>query len=407
MNSSRQKIPVFEHQSIHYGKSYNGVKFKESHFNALAKLNELYDNKYFTLVHKGVKFTSYVGVIQIEDLILEVLPKIDRSEESPTVWRDVLIEMLRATRKLKVNNIGNAFVAKQQIHLLDIYFEWFLNEVQALIHQGLIKKYYKRTSNVKALKGKLVFADHIQKNLVHKERFYTTHQIYGTNHIEHQILGLALGIIEQFSKGSYLYSKCKTVQLDFPEVNSINPHPSLFSRLVYNRKNKPYKTALEIARIIILNFAPSISSGHEKMLALLFDMNSLWEEYVLVQLKSQKNKKIQVIGQSSKRFWHTVSIRPDIVVKKNDNVFVIDTKWKNIQSNTPSTNDLRQMFVYNRYWGSYKALLLYPALESTTPNFKPFESDNDNKCGVGKLNILIEGKLDSTIGEKILGWFNI
>lgn len=403
MNSSRQKISVFEHQTIHYGKSYNGVKFKESHFNALAKLNELHDNKYFTLVHKGVKFSSYVGVIQIEDLILEVLPKIDRSEESPVLWKDVLIEMLRATQKLKVNNIGNAFVSKQQIHLLDIYFEWFLNEVQALIHQGLIKKYYKQTSNVKSLKGKLEFANHIQKNLVHKERFFTTHQIYGTNHLEHQILGLALKIIEQFSNGSYLYSKCKTVQLDFPEVSPIKPHPGLFSKLVYNRKNKAYKSALEIARIIILNYAPSISSGNEKMLALLFDMNNLWEEYVLVQLKSLRLDGIRVIGQSSKRFWQNVTIRPDIVIQKDSEIFVLDTKWKNIQSNKPSVHDLRQMFVYNHYWDSYKALLLYPSNKTERPRFEAFKDENQ-ECAVGKINIIENNSLKSNLGFEIINW---
>lgn len=403
MNSPRQKISVFEHQTINYGKSYFGVKFKESHFNALAKLNELHDNKYFTLVHKGVKFSSYVGVIQIDDLILEVLPKIDRLEESPALWKDVLIEMLRTTGKLKVNNIGNAFVAKQHIHLLDIYFEWFLNEVQALIHQGLIKKYYKQTSNVKALKGKLEFANHIQKNLVHKERFFTTHQIYGTNHIEHQILGLALKIIAQFSNGTYLYSKCKTVQLDFPEVDLVNPHPGLFSKLVYNRKNKAYKTALEIARIIILNFAPSVSSGNEKMLALLFDMNNLWEEYVLVKLKSLRIEGLKVIGQSSKRFWHNVSIRPDIVIQKGDETFVIDTKWKNIQSNKPSTHDLRQMFVYNRYWGSYRALLLYPSNRTEKPSFMPFEEEQQ-ECAVGKINIIENDSLKSNLGFDIINW---
>lgn len=54
--------------------------------------------------------------------------------------------MLRTTRKLKVQQVEEANVSKQSIHLLDIYFEWFLNEVQLLIHQGLIKQYYQETS---------------------------------------------------------------------------------------------------------------------------------------------------------------------------------------------------------------------------------------------------------------------
>ena len=120
-----------------------------------------------------------------------------------------------------------------------------------------------------------------RKILIHKERFYTTHQIYEKDHLIHQILSYALEIIEDFSKGTYLYSKCKSVQLDFPEVSKCYIDRSTFSKIKYNRKNAPYKTALEIAKFIILQYAPNISSGKEKMLALLFDMNSLWEEYVL------------------------------------------------------------------------------------------------------------------------------
>src|SRR5690606_38005964 len=155
-------------------------------------------------------------------------------------------QMLRATRKLKVQKIDTANVKKQSIHLLDIYFEWFLNEVQLLIHQGLIKQYHNETSNVKALKGKLEFAGHISKNLVHKERFYTTHQIYDQDHLLHQVLYKALQIVETCSKGNYLYSKCKTVQLNFPEVKSIKVNETTFTKIPKNRKTTPYTNALAI-----------------------------------------------------------------------------------------------------------------------------------------------------------------
>src|SRR5690606_27987644 len=196
----------------------------------------------------------------VEGLTIQILPKIDNTEESDELWQSVLVEMLRTTKKLKVNNVGHANVAKQKIHLLDLYFEWFLNEVQQLQRKGLIKKYYKRTANTKALKGKLEFAGHLQQNLVHKERFYTTHQVYDKNHLEHQILFLALSIIERFTKGSHLYSYCKTITVDFPEVDPLKIHTSMFDGIVYTRKNAVYKTSLEIARFIILNFAPNINS---------------------------------------------------------------------------------------------------------------------------------------------------
>jgi 5-methylcytosine-specific restriction enzyme subunit McrC len=407
MGKPVNKIQVFEHQTLYYGREYNGVSFNEIHFNAFAKLNECHDNKYFTIVHKGVKFTQYVGVVQIDGLCIEILPKADHSSEDKKVWQGVLIEMLRVTKRLKVDNVGHANVNKQNIHLLDIYFEWYLNEVQLLIHQGLIKQYYKETNNVKALKGKLEFAGHIQKNLIHKERFYTTHQVYEKDHLVHQVLGQALCIIEQFSKGNHLYSKCKSVQLDFPEVKVIQANEVTFAKIPKSRKTAPYKTALEIARLIILNFAPNVSSGKENMLALLFDMNSLWEEYVLVCLKKAANKNylnIAVHGQKSKTFWNGITIRPDIVIEKADETFIIDTKWKNINGSKPSTDDLRQMYVYNDYWRAQKSVLLYPSQKSQKPKFINFEGSQD-QCSIGQLHILEGKKLNDRIGYEILEWF--
>lgn len=409
----KNTIQVFEHSFLPIEKG----SFEQHHFVALSKLNALHGYQYFDLKHNGVVFKQFVGVIQVDNLTIEILPKIDRYEsehyENKTKWRDVLLEMLKVTKKLKIRQVGQANVSRQSIHLLDIYFEWFLNEVQLLIHQGLIKQYYKETGNVKALKGKLEFAGHMQKNLVHKERFYTTHQVYDKDHLIHQVLGQALEIIATLSKGNYLYSKCKKVQLNFPEVKSIKANENTFSKIPESRKTAPYDTALEIARLIILNYAPNISSGSEKMLALLFDMNRLWEEYVLVRLKqSCQEEGIEVYGQNSKAFWNGITIRPDIVLEKKiedefSKILVIDTKWKNIDQSQPSTHDLRQMYVYNDYWESTKAMLLYPAHQSDlrTENFMNF-NDKKHACSLGKISIFNqENKLDKDLGRKIVDLF--
>lgn len=406
-------IQVFEHSFL----PIEG-KFEQRHFVALSKLNALHQYQYFDLKHNGIVFKQFVGVIQVDGLTIEILPKIDKyeseSEENKQKWQSALIEMLRVTRKLKVQQVGEANVSKQSIHLLDIYFEWFLNEVQLLIHQGLIKQYYKETSNVKALKGKLEFAAHLSKNLVHKERFYTTHQVYDKDHLLHQVIDQALSIIASLSKGTYLYSKCKTTQLNFPEVTAIQANEATFSKITKNRKTAPYETALAIARLIILNYAPNIKSGSEQMLALLFDMNVLWEEYILIRLKQVAEEKgFTVEGQNSKGFWKNISIRPDIVIQKENETFIIDTKWKNIDYSEPSTHDLRQMYVYNEYWDSKKAMLLYPSnnifTEITENDFVSFHDTPNRKehhqCSLGKISIFYGDKLDEQIGDKILNWF--
>lgn len=407
-----RKIQVFEHHTLYSGKEYDSVIFEEKHFVALVKLNEYHKNKYFTIINKGIKFSQFVGVIQIDNLCIEILPKLDNSTDDKNVWQNALIEMLLVSKKLKVNNVGQAYVKKQSLHLLDIYFEWFLNEIELLIHTGLVKKYYIEKRNINVLKGRLDFREHFNKNLIHKERFYTSHQVYEKNHLIHQILGQALGIIEQMSNGGYLYSRCKKIMLEFPSVKKIYANSETFKHLPKNKNLLPYAKALEIARLIILNFAPNITSGKENMLALLFDMNSLWEDYILMRLKHTFNEEIEVIGQQSKTFWNGITIRPDIVIKKGLDTYIIDTKWKNLNGNKPSTNDLRQMYVYNDYWKSTKSILLYPSNVNERPDFKKFEDTQKNisnhQCGIGRISIFDQNfnSLNKSIGEEIFSFLS-
>ena len=405
-------IQVFEYNSLQYGTEYNGVLFKESHFNALVKFNELHQNRYFNIGYKKITFKNYVGVLQVDGLVIEILPKIDQYETNTVLWQSVLIQMLKVTKKLKVNAVGEAQIKKQNIHLLDIYFEWFLNEVELLIRQGLIKQYYKETKNIRVLKGKLEFSRHLSKNLVHKERFYTSHQVYEKDHLIHQVIGQALEIVASMSKGNHLYHHCKSVQLDFPEVTSIQATHHTFNKIPKTRKTAPYETVLAIARLIILNYAPNVASGNENMLALLFDMNRLWEEYVLVRLQQVAEEKgVEVYGQNSKGFWDGITIRPDIVlVKKNyenrEEFLIIDTKWKNIDYAEPSIHDLRQMYVYNEFWKSTRSLLLYPSMSTHlhSDHFISYE-DHKHSCCLGKISIFKEEELDVSLGEEIIKLF--
>jgi len=400
-----EPIVVYE-----YGKlTLNDPGMDHNKLEALLKFNEYHNYKYFNGINRGIQFKQYVGLIQVDGLTIEILPKVDRVNKEEK-WRKVLIHMLKSTGKLKVQSTGSANVKRQNLNLLEIYFEMFLKEVQGLQRKGLVKKYRKRTANTLALKGKLEFAGNIQKNLVHKERFYTTHQVYDHDHKLHQVLNEALEIVEHFTNGTKLSDLCRRVHLNFPEVKNIQVNESLLSGIKLNRKTEPYAKALEIARLILLNYSPDIKAGKQKMLSLLFDMNQLWEEYVLAMLRKTcreiEDENIKVSGQESKLFWSSRSIRPDIVLKKDGKVYVIDTKWKQPQNNSASVNDLRQMYAYSRFWKSTKAMLLYPGqrINKSFVAYRNNEHDQMNhQCKLAKVSVInSEGEINPNIGNDIL-----
>ncbi|MDB4682643.1 McrC family protein [Crocinitomicaceae bacterium] len=399
-----KKIVVYEYDKLTLAHEH----MDEKKLDALLKFNEFHNYKYFNGITKGIRFKHYVGLIQVDGLSIEVLPKVDRFDDKDK-WRDVLIYMLKSTRKLKVQSTGPAFVKKQNLNLLEIYFEIYLKEIQNLQREGLIKKYRKQTSNTSALKGKLEFAGNIQRNLIHKERFYTTHHVYDHDHKLHQVLNEALVVVEHFTNGTKLSDLCRRVHLNFPEVKNIQINESVLSGIKLNRKTEPYANALNIARLILLNYSPDIKSGKQRMLSLLFDMNQLWEEYVLAMLRIKcrdEGNRILVRGQETKPFWSSRRIKPDIVIKTDKDVFVIDTKWKQPPNNGASVNDIRQMYAYSRYWKSTKAMLLYPG-QPINMKFEDYKNNlhdgMEHQCKIAKASVIdSEGNPNKNIAEDIL-----
>ena len=396
---SKKFIQVFEHQKLKYDDSGD---FQECHFDAMVKFNDLHQNKYFTIGHNGIVFKNYVGVVQVGGLTIEILPKADKKADADkNLWQSVLLNMLKVCRRIRVESVSETQLKKRHHSILDVYFEMYLAEIERLVNKGLIKRYQKSQSNQNALKGKLLFAKNIQQNLVHRERFYCEHQVYDRNHLLHQILYKGLRILKTFVNDA-LKDRLNRLLFEFQEIDNIEISEKHFRKIVFDRKNSDYQKAFDIAKIIILNYSPSLNYGSKNLLTLLFDMNALWEEYIFRILQKHKKDEEKVFSQESKRFWKNKCIRPDIILQIEQKTFVIDTKWKIIETNNPSDEDLKQMFVYNLHWDAEKALLLYPKTGQMDSSFEEFHYDKldpKKKCKTGFVDITEGGSIKSS--EKI------
>lgn len=354
-----EPLQVYEHQTLRFESGLAGYdkRFTESHYKVMV---DHHDNqggsKYYSLARSGVKFSQYVGVIQVRDLTIEILPKTDRSDEQ-SKWHDVLLKMLRETRLLKLDYISEASLRYRKYSILHLYFSEYLSQIRHLIQRGLIKKYRQREGNLSALKGALQFGQHISKNIIHKERFYTRHQVYDHQHLIHQVLYEALIVVKQLMNQSSLSDEVNRTLFEFPVQQRVKMSAQTFERLQLDRKSEPYRKSLEIAKMILLNYSPDIKGGSNDLFALLFDMNDLWEEYIYRQLLKAG---IDAQFQNSLAFWETRNMRPDMVVKHNGLQFILDAKWKIVNDAQPSDEDLRQIFAYNIYWGVQKGFLVYP-----------------------------------------------
>lgn len=374
---------VYEYSYLRCELGREGHKdwFTPAHLDAMV---DYHDNrggsKYYRLVRSGVRFAQYVGVIQVLDITIEILPKTDR-EENSEIWHDVLLRMLRQTRFLKLDYVSEASLRYRKYSILHLYFAQYLREVDQLLQRGLMKRYRLNEGNVSSLKGALQFNKHLTQNLVHKERLLTRHQVYDPQHITNQVLYEALLVLKRLIGQSLLADELNRVLFRFPEMSRINVSESTFDRIRFDRKTEPYRKAIAIAKMILLNYSPDIKGGCNDLFALLFDMNDLWEEYIYRQLLKAG---IKVKFQESARFWESRTMRPDMVVRNGEETLIVDAKWKVIDNAQPSNEDLRQIFAYNLFWKSSKGFLVYPKT-SKSPETQPGEYDKYGITTIDKM----------------------
>jgi len=334
--------------------------------------------------------------LQVGNTIIEVLPKADNNpftDEEKKKWQNILIDMLRAVKAFDIHAPSSSMLKLKPNTILDLYFELFINEVEYLLHNGLVKQYRKKEGNVNALKGTLQFGKHIQQNIAHQERFYVKHTIYDQDHLIHFILYKAIFLLKQINTNSALHSRIGALILNFPEMPEVKITEKTFDKLVFNRKTAIYKKAIEIAKLILLQYHPDLSKGRNDVLALMFDMNKLWEKFVYVSLRKEIDPSITIVDQNSMNFWKSISgstsrIRPDIVINKNKmDCVVLDTKWKNLYDYNPSPDDLRQIYVYHKYYKAKRVALVYPGLNNKKEDGIYLEEDVNNECSVISLAV--------------------
>jgi 5-methylcytosine-specific restriction enzyme subunit McrC len=354
---------------------------------------------YYNLIHNGISFNNYVGVLQVNDITIEVLPKIDKLENIEKYeWRNHLINLLHYTGEIEVDATEFSNLKMNKLSLLELYFSIFVKECEYLLYRGLIKKYRKQEGNLYSLKGTLQFGKNIRQNLVHAERFYTKHTVYDKQHLLHQILVEAMNIIQLVSNSSNIHTSINKLFLNFPEQERLKVTENTFTKIVFDRKTEPYKKAINIAKMILLNYHPDINKGGNNVLALFFDMNLLWEKYVAKILRTHLPNEFEIKTQNKKLFWESkdvpdANIKPDILILKNDKVEkILDTKWKLPYDNRPSDDDLKQMFSYNKIFEGTESWLLYPNDENISKKGK-FTKEHGS-CGMMLITTIFGGELN-------------
>ena len=408
MSNRSPIITVFEHQWLNVGDEQNGVLFQPLHWESLVRVHPTLPRPYYSLTHRGIKLSHYVGVLKTPFLTLEILPKADaQASPSPLLWRHRLVDMIAECRDLKPRSSRQKMRSFRAGALLDFFLLDFLAEVEALCQRGLAKQYRPAAENLRSLKGQLLFAQHIRHNAVHQERFFVNHQVHTPQHRLHQILKTTLRLVTRVSHHPLVQQQSLRLLAYFADIADGHAR-TLAAPAVYNRQTVAYRTAVEAAQqMLAASFSHLYHGATHQGLAMLFDMNMVFEEFVYRRLRRLARAQGFVVHRQTPRsLWGETKVRPDIVVELPDQGgrVVIDTKWKVLTSPRPAAPDLHQLYVYNQLFQARRGILLYPNVHHLPMQHRRFEGPGDSYAEVNFISIAedTQARLNPQLDEALL-----
>ncbi|EIM98665.1 hypothetical protein WQE_22893, partial [Paraburkholderia hospita] len=147
-----------------------------------------------------------------------------------------------------------------------------------------------------------------------------------------------------------------------------------WDEVVLDRTNARWHELLNLAKLLLGERFQTTSAGGSNGFSLLFEMNTLFEEYVARMIqRAISGGDLRVVSQGGRIYClesesgGLFQTKPDILIKAGREVVqIIDTKWKRIASRIDdkkqgiSQADVYQMMAYGRLYNCPRLTLLYP-----------------------------------------------
>ena len=334
-------------------------------------------NKSIVYDYNKIKFINYVGIIKINNLIIEILPKISLSNDI-IKDREILVFMLSKCNKLSVdiNELLNSNILNNS--LLDILAKVFSKKLLNELQKGLYREYVSKEEALSTIKGKILISKSIKENTINKNKMNCKYDEFTEDNLFNAILKRAISVILFSIKNDDVKKELNIINNVLNDISDIYIPNNIILNYKLNRMSNRFLECFTLAKLILLNSSMDKSLGKENGFSILFEMNYLYEEYIGVLLKEVFNDsdiKVNTQEKSKYLLWNTlkerneIALKPDIVIyKDNKPKVIIDTKWKSSSINNReiySQSDIYQMYAYITTYMEYEeCILLYPKIEN-------------------------------------------
>ncbi|KQU01826.1 restriction endonuclease [Methylobacterium sp. Leaf469] len=322
---------------------------------------------------RRLRAQQVVGVLVANDVTLEILPKIDGDAACA---RASLVHMLAAVHDLKIATGPTTDLGWQSRDLLEILIRLFCDKLAAVLRRGLPRAYVRREDDLPALRGRLDVIRQCTMLAASPQRLACRYEDLDADIALNRILKAALVRLAGLARAPETRRRLSELLFVYEPV-TLPPRAALpWQAVALDRTNAGWREVLGFARLLLEDRFQTTSVGDGRGFALLFEMNTLFEEFVGralrralagsdvgVTLQGPRRYALRDLGQDRPLF----ATRPDIVVSRaGQPVLILDTKWKRLAGVLADPRrgvgqaDVYQMMAYAQVYGCRELMLVYP-----------------------------------------------
>lgn len=328
---------------------------------------------------KGLRARGVVGVIAAQGCALEILPKIDipgvDGAEATGSIRRRLVHMLAVALDLRIDAGQVTALDWQRETLLEILVRLFSEKLVDAVRQGMPRRYVEHAADLATLRGRLNLARQFTALAVEPSRLACRFDALTPDIALNRIMKAAVTRLSRIARTTDNQRRLRELAFAYADIADVPVAALRWDAVTLDRTNARWRELLNLARLLLGERFQTTSAGGSDGFSLLFEMNTLFEEYIVRMLRrALADTDLRVVSQGGRLYCLETEdrrglfqTRPDILIKRGDAIVqVIDTKWKRITARIDdpkqgvSQGDVYQMMAYGRLYGVERLTLLYP-----------------------------------------------
>ncbi len=310
---------------------------------------------------------SLVGVFRIQDLQLEIRPKI-------SIGRLFFLLSYALDPKTWLQD---PVVFQEQDTVLEAVASLYCRLVAKATQRGLLHNYRSKEEALLTVRGQIQFATQLRLHHGLPLPIELRYDEYTEDIPENQILLSALTRLRRFPLRSSLIRRgLREISAAFQGVSFVNFERGRLPHFQFHRLNEHYEPAIRLAEIILNSSSPEMGTGKVYASGFLVDMNELFERFVHRALQESLRLSFNRFPRNAhKRSLfldesQCVRLKPDLSWWDGKLCqFVGDVKYKKNESGFKH-GDLYQLLAYTVATNLPSGLLIYASGEAEPNSYQ-------------------------------------